>query len=113
VKTHRTSIGRALEDARHARSFSMAGGSSGAALPFAAIVNDDSDDEKQWPFGYRSTVRIAYCGALSERRGVVKRFVGACKRIQGCAQTIVSTSAKRWHDRRDTDSTSRLTQTSG
>jgi hypothetical protein len=45
-ETYRTSIVRVSEDARRARSFSTAGGSSGmAVLPFAPVVVVVFDDD--------------------------------------------------------------------
>jgi hypothetical protein len=80
---------RASEDARRARSFSKAGGSTGTAvLPFAAAADgDDDDDDDDWRSSGRSCCRccsnsaewIVDCGALSGRRRAVKRFGGRAK----------------------------------
>jgi hypothetical protein len=77
--THRTSIVRASEDARRARSFSRAGGSTGVdvlPLPSPLAAAAAEDDIVWWCSCSNSAEWIADCGALSGRRRVVKRFGG-------------------------------------
>ena len=70
--THRTSIMRASEDARRARSFSRAGGSTGTAvfplaLPLAAAADDtESLGRSCCCCCCNSAEWIADCGELSE-----------------------------------------------
>jgi hypothetical protein len=80
--THRTSIIRASGDARRARSFSKAGGSTGTAvLPFAAAADNDcrSSVESFCRCCSKSAEWIVDWGALSGRRRDVKRFGGRAK----------------------------------
>jgi hypothetical protein len=81
--THRTSIVRASDDAKRARSFSKAGGSTGnAVLPFAATAADNDCRSSSGSFCRccsNSAEWIVGWGALSGRRRDVKRFGGRAK----------------------------------
>jgi hypothetical protein len=68
---------RASEDARRARSFSRAGGITVLSLALAAAAVDADIGERL--FVRTRAAWITFCGALSGRRRVVKRFGGRAK----------------------------------